>query len=221
MPARRKSELVSQRAKPDPVRVASVFKRLDCLSVRYDFDLPTHFFNAKKFSELTRIGRGKRWHAILTPKRADTGYHVHFNGIVTAKHVRMTMEYWDKGKKAKSTEPEPFAESIMQWIGSFIKEPSMRVATNVRFEKHTDSWRSRFNLPFKVNMAGEEVAIDGIALQLPRNPYRALSAFMATGDDRLYIYLFALRPLEFRSFDIEAEVVLFNEAIKIFSEPIS
>ncbi len=220
MPDRQKSALVSQRAKPDPVRVESVFKRLDCSSVRYDFDLPTRSFNAKKFCELTGIARDKPWRGILRPKRADAGYHVHFNGVITPKHVRMTIEYFDKGKKAKPSEPEPFAESIMQWIGSFIREPSIRVAANVRFEKHTDSWRSRFNLPFKVNMAGEEVTIEGIALQLPRNPYRALSGFMATDDDRLSIYLFALRPVEFRSFDIEAEVVSFNEAIKIFSEPV-
>jgi hypothetical protein len=219
MPERRKSARVSRIAKPDPA-TENVFKRLDCLSIRYDLNVPIRIFNAKKFSEITGITRDKRWHAILKPKRADTGYHVHFDGIITAKHVKMTVEYWDKGKKAKPNEPEPFAESVMQWIGSFIREPSMRVAINVRFEKHTDSWRSRFNLPFKVNMAGKEVAIEGIALQLPSNPYRALSSFMATDDDRLYIYLFALRAVEFRSFDIDAEVASFNEAIKIFSEPV-
>ena len=69
-------------------------------------------------------------------------------------------------------------------------------------------------------MAGEEVTIEGIALKLPRNSYRATSAFMATNDESLYVSLFAMRSIAFDKFNIDAEVSSLDEATKIFSEPL-
>jgi len=219
MTDRQKPVALARKAKRDLIRVESIFKQSDCLSVRYKFDLPLSSFNTRRFSDLTGISPGSPWAATLTSRNPAIGYHVHFNGIIEDKRVKMNVEYWDKGKKAKPNEPEPFAESVMQWIGSLVAEPVVRTPTDVQFQKPTSYWRSRFNLPFKVTMGGQEVSIEGIALRLPRNPYRALNAFMATTDDKLFVSLFAMRQIEFKSFSIEAEVASFNEAIKIFSEP--
>jgi hypothetical protein len=137
------------------------------------------------------------------------------------EQVRVTVEYWDGSFSVPDDTGEPFAESIMQWIGSFVREPVVRSSVDTRFEKPLASWRSRFNLPFRVTMAGAEVVIDGISLNLPRNPFRATDAFLTTTDTLLWASVRLLRPIEFSSFKIHDELVAFNEAVKIFAEEVT
>jgi hypothetical protein len=220
MAVKRKTTILRRKAKADSANRESIFKRLNCASIRFEFKLPARSFNAKRFYSLTGIEPGNRWSAVLGRKQPMTGYHVHFSGSIDAKYARMTVEYRDKGINARPKEPEPFSESIMQWLGPLVAEPSVRVSTSATFTRSTTAWRSRFNLPFKVTMAGEEVTIEGIALKLPRNSYRATSAFMATNDETLYVSLFAMRSIAFDKFNIDAEVSSLDEATKIFSEPL-
>jgi hypothetical protein len=137
---------------------------------------------------------------------------------VDSKRVRLTIEYWDKGVKPSPDEKEPFAESIMRWVGAFLKEPKERAMIVARFAKPTDLWRSRFNLPFKVTMAGAEVAIDGVSLELPRNAHRAMAALLMKSEDELSMSVHFIRLIEFGTFNIADEVASFNEAIKLFAE---
>jgi hypothetical protein len=135
-----------------------------------------------------------------------------------AKRVRMTLEYWVGAVSPDDGETEPFSESIAKWIGSFVSEPTVRATVMARFRKPTSTWRSRFNLPFKVTMGGEEVGIDGVSLVLPKNPYRALHAFLNTMGEELLVSVDAVRSIEFAGFNIAHELTPLNESLKIFLE---
>jgi len=218
MVATRKSSALAKASTPK--KPQSVLKRFDCESVHYEFRIPIGLFNARRFSARTRIKTGERWSAVIRCKNPKNAYHVHFNGSVGDKYVRMTVSYWDGTSKPGPDEREPFAESIMQWISDLFKERPTRVTVHADFRKTFEAWRSRFNLPFKVTMAGREVTIDGVSLTLPPNPQRVLHAFMGKQDDKLAISLFAVRPMQFETFDIAQEIASFSEALNMVAEPL-
>ena len=133
----------------------------------------------------------------------------------------MTLAYWTGTVGPADDETEPFSESITKWIGSFVGEPSVRAAVSARFRKPSNTWRSRFNLPFKVTMAGAEVVIDGVSLTLPKNTHRLLHAFLNTMGEEWLISAHAVRPIEFAEFDIADEVISLDKSLNMFLEPVA
>lgn len=160
--------------------------------------------------------------AVLMPKDRTSRYHVHFKGEREPKseRVHFKIDYFDRAHKTAKDETEPFAESVMKWLGQFVREPISRAVADVQFNKSNDKWKSRFNLPFRVTMADREVTIDGVSLDLPKNDFRALEAFVARSDKELYASVRLIRTVEFEKFNIAEEIAYFNEAIKIFMEPV-
>jgi hypothetical protein len=146
------------------------------------------------------------------------GCHVHFDGRVGPKIVYATVAYWDGTAKADDDDTEPFAESIMHWLGSFVREPSSRATVIARFKKPGETWRGRFNLPFKVTMGGSEVIIDGVSLVLPNNALRVRKGWLSKTDREVIASVESIQSVEFDKFEIGIEVAKFNEAIKMFVE---
>jgi hypothetical protein len=70
-------------------------------------------------------------------------------------------------------------------------------------------------------MGGLEVVIDGVSLELPRNPYRAVFALLTIMGEELSASVHGVRPIEFSAFDLGTEVISFNESLKIFLEQVS
>lgn len=200
---------------------SGILKQFHCEVISYEFIVPMAAFNRRAFSKKTGLKLGERWSAGIYPKDPASGYHVHFKGIMDKEHARLTVEHRDGSFSTPEDTSEPFAESVMQWIGSFLKEPAWRTSVDTRFEKPLARWRSRFNLPFKVTMAGAEVVIDGIALVLPRNPFRATDAFLTTTETELWASVRLARPVEFATFKISDEIISLNEAVKIFAEEVT
>lgn len=207
--------------KEQSLRLSRVFQQFQCDEASYDFELPIDLFNSKEFFKATGVKVNERWETVIEAKNHRTGYHVHFKGRIKGQNARLTIEYWDGAIDRAQGEKEPFAESIMQWLGSFVRPPSARAFVMVRFEKPTNLWKSRFNLPFKVTMSDDvEVTIDGVSLVLPKNKFGAVSGFLARSEQVLHVSVQLARPVEFATFDIRKEINRFNESIKMFVEPV-
>jgi hypothetical protein len=69
-------------------------------------------------------------------------------------------------------------------------------------------------------MAESEVTIDGISLSLPKNPFSASAGFLEVADKTFMSGVQLVRAVEFSTFDLRKEIESFNEAIKIFLEPL-
>lgn len=216
MSEKKKSRVVHSRTAKRPT-LPSVLGQFHCSSVVYEFEVPLDLFNATAFSKETGIQ--SPWSAVVNPQNRSSGYHVHFKGRIEKSSVSFSVEYWDWAKPMPD-DVEPFAESIMQWVGSFIRVPTARSFVVARFDKPKDNWRSRFNLPFKVTMAESEVTIDGISLSLPKNPFSASAGFLEVADKTFMSGVQLVRAVEFSTFDLRKEIESFNEAIKIFLEPL-
>lgn len=201
------------------VRVTSVLKQFQCEHVSYEFDVPMETFDAKLFFKTTGI-EADSWSAVLNPRKPGTGYHAHFSGNIEDGTAHLAVEYWDKGRPLPN-DAEPFSESIMRWLGSFITVPSLRAFAVARFKKPKDKWRSRFNLPFRVTMVEAEVVIDGVSLVLPKNPHQAVNAFLTVDDKGFTASVQATRSIEFDKFNIRKEIAALNEAVKMFMEPVA
>ena len=193
-------------------------QQFDCVSVRYDFDLPIEAFNTRTFSKHTGLKKGDRWEAVLPTEDEQSNYHVHFKGNIETERVHLCVEYWGGAVKRTRIHPPQSSEDVMRWLGSFIKEPSSRAVAFTRFEKPDRRWRSRFNLPFKVTMSGAEVVIDGVSLILPRNEFHAMNGWLSKMESVLLVSVNAVRPIEFATFNLGAELEAMNESIKVFAE---
>src|SRR5258708_35855826 len=173
MSAKPKQRVPPRNRKTERTRAISILEQFHCESVRYDLDVPIDSFKLKSFTRETALKLGDHWAAVFPSDDPRTGYHVHFTGSLDKEHAHLCVEYFDHPVKRTSTHPRPSSESAMKFIGSFIREPSARPDILGRFEKPDSSWRSRFNLPFKVTMAGAEGVIDGLSVILPKNRLRA------------------------------------------------
>lgn len=210
-PARRRSM-----SSPD------LFKRFGCKGVEYEFEVPLEAFSLKAFYKETGISpEAPSWSSILAAKNQSTGYHIHFDGKVDHKEIHLYLRYYGGAIKPRPNEPEPFTESMMPWIGKFFTENSWRAVVNVHFEKSTDKWRGRFNLPFKVTMADTEVTIDGVSLSLPKNPFGAVSGWLSKTEKKLLATALLFRNIEFANFSLERDIVEFNDAIRIYAEEVN
>jgi len=200
-----------------PQDIPGILSDFHCHCVAYNFKFLRSVFDAKKFSRETGINPGESWSTSLPPKDPRTGYHIHFDGRVTDKSAEMTVRYVD-GTIKPDTEAPVFAESIMSWLATFVADSSSRVRAWAHFEKPTATWRARFNLPFRVTMAGAEVTIDEVSLSLPRNRFRATKGRLGATDKTVTAWVNSLQLIEFDQFDLGKEVASFNEAIKMFVE---
>lgn len=210
-----------KRRRPERTQTTGVLKQFHCETISYEFEMPASSFDGKKFSKLTGIKVNDRWSAVLLPKNRFTGYHVHFSGLRGAKKIGIKIEYWEGSGKPAKDDVEPFAESVMRWVGSFVidlSQISQRTLAMARFRKPCDAWRSRFNLPFKVRMADAEVVIDGVSLTFPKNQLRALSGFVAVDGNDIFASVQLFRAIDLLNFNVASEVETFNEAIKMFME---
>ncbi len=213
-----KSKPAAPRKRSEPKHPVSVLGQFHCDVVRYEFNVPIASFKTKQFSRKTGISQGDTWSAVLASDASQSGYHVHFSGSVGKDLIRARIEYWEGRVKRNQSHPEPSSESIMTWMGSFVREPSSRATAFATFEKPDGTWRSRFNLPFKVTMAGAEVVIDGVSLILPRNRFHAVNGWLTKLEDTVVASMDFSRSIEFASFDLADEVATFNESIKLIVE---
>ena len=174
---------------------SNVFARLDCDLVSYDFDVGMDAFDLDKFYRETGLSAEHRnWSTVFYALNERSGYHVHFNGRIKGKRIELTIAYYARSRTRPKK--EPFAETAMEWLGSFFRKSTARAWVNSRFAKPTATWRSRFNLPFKVTMTGTnaEVVIDGISLDLPSNPFGAMHGWLSKLDKRLITMVLLICP---------------------------
>lgn len=201
-------------------RAIGVLEQLHCDSVRYDFDIPVESFKARSFARDTGLKSGDQWAAVFPTKDPRSGYHVHFSGSLDKESAHIKVEYFNHPVKRTSTHPPPSSESTMAFVGSFIREASARARILGKFEKPDDSWRSRFNLPFKVTMADSEVVIDGVSVVLPRNRFHAMNGWLTKAESSVLVGVVLVRPIEFATFNLADEVTTLNESIRMFVEQI-
>jgi hypothetical protein len=198
--------------------IPGILSDFNCHCLAYDFKLIRGVFDTKKFSGETGINPGDTWSTILPAKESKVGYHVHFDGRMTEKSVDMSVRYVNGATKADPNETLVFAETIMPWLATFVTDPTHRATVWAHFEKPTQTWRARFNLPFKVTMAGAEVTIDEVSLSVPRNRFRATKGRLGANEKEISAWINSVQSVEFLKFDIAKEVALYNEAAQMFVE---
>jgi hypothetical protein len=204
---------------------ASVFERLGCRMASYHFNLLRDSVDLDAFYVAGRISKSERnsWGGSCAPKDQASGYHIHFRGSAREKRVRMTVEYIQGSIPARAREAEPFAENFMNWLGTFIRNPSSHATVFGAFAKSHARWRSRFNLPFKVTLSGldTEVVIDGISLMLPENAAGAKHGWLTRSDKELLANIRLERRVNPKDFQLSDEVAAIHESIRLFVEEIT
>jgi hypothetical protein len=212
---RRESRVVG--SKP----IIGVLGKFHCKALRYNFEIPMDSFKMKAFSKETGLKIGDDWAAVLPTDDSGNDYHTHFTGNASKEQVVVGVEYYINPVKRRRDHPPPSAESIMGFLGSFVLAPHYRALVYATFENQDKEWTSRFNLPFKVTMVGEEVVIDGVSLRLPRNKFGAMNGWVTKLGATIIASVDLIRTVEFASFNLETELNVLNESIKIFVEQVT
>src|SRR6202043_2852469 len=120
----------------------TIFESLGCRVLAYDLTVSRDSFDLEAFYSAGRIPDNERtfWSGVCAPRDPASGYHVHFKGTVNEKTVRMTVEYVHRSIKPRPDEIEPFAETFMNWLGSFIRTLTSHAIVHGRFEKPNERW---------------------------------------------------------------------------------
>lgn len=216
----RKPKAVAQRKS---VRVYDALAPFNCDVVIYDFDVDSGVFDLDGFYKDTGLSSDdKHWSTVFYARLARTGYHVHFDGSIRGKQLSLSLKYYGRSV----TRPQwdgPTAETAMRWLGGFFKKPTEQAWAYSQFSKPNQTWRSRFNLPFRVTMSGTkaEVVIDGITLDLPKNPLGASRGWINKFSKELGTAILLRRGIEFSTFKVEDEIAVYNEAVKMFVEEVT
>jgi hypothetical protein len=213
----KRTKTVTRRKGAKPFNALAPF---DCDAVFFDFDVNASVFEFEKFYKATGLSaKDKRWSTVFYARRAQTGFHVHFDGNLDGKDLSLSLKYYGRSVVPPG-DGRPTAETAMKWLGSFFKKPREHALVFCSFSKPNDGWRSRFNLPFRVTMSGSstDVVIDGIDLELPKNRFGAARGWINTIDKGLGVSVALRRNIEFSAFNLENEISAYNEAIQIFVE---
>ena len=203
------------------VRQHGLFRSFGCKGVWYEFSPAPDAFDVRRFAEASQLqNASSRWAAVCAPKSPLTDYHVHFDGRASTKHISFRVYYAEDAVRPASDEREPYAESIMAWLGSFFKSPIASVDVTASFEKPDSRWRGQFNLPFKVTMSGQhtEVVIDGIMMALPRSPSGAYEGTLKRKPGKFSTSVKLNRKVEFAKFNLRDEIKIFHDATKLWIE---
>jgi hypothetical protein len=198
--------------------VAGVLDRFHCKSLRYRFIVPMESFKMRAFTKETGLKIGDEWNAGLCTEDPTKGYHAHFDGSASREIVEIRIAYYRGAIERRPIHAPPSTETIMAFVGSFIRDPQYRAIVYATLEDDDREWVSRFNLPFKVTMVGQEVVIDGVSLALPKNRFGARNGWVTKIGTNVVASVDLLRIVNFSSFDIEKELAVVNESIKIFVE---
>ena len=211
-------KLIQRQAVTAKTPIVGVLERFHCKSIRYSFDIPMESFKMRAFTKETGLKIDDDWNAGLCTEDPTKGYHAHFDGTSSKEIVQIRIAYYRNAVGRLPHHPPPSTETIMGFAGSFVREPQFRALVYATFENEDKEWVSRFNLPFKVTMGGQEVVIDGVSLDLPRNKYGAMNGWVTKIGTSVVASVDLLRLVNFSSFDIERELETINESIKIFVE---
>ena len=215
---------VVKRTSHTPSRNKDLFARFGCDRISFELSFSPDTFDIEalyKDAEIYGADR-KRWSSVCASKNPTTDYHIHFRGSVTSKRIHFRMEYVSGSLKPGPDETEPYAESFFAWLGGFAKMDSCQATVHAGFMNSHERWRSRFNLPFKVMMTGLdiEVAIDGIFMQLPKDPKGAKKGWLTRYPDDLWAAVLLEHRLPLKRFNLQDELQSAYSAVLMFVEEI-
>jgi hypothetical protein len=201
------------------------FKRFGCEGVTYRFDISPKFFNLPLFVENSGlVDLSGKWSGVCAPRNASSDYHVHFDGNLNrSKKGRIDVFYAAGRVPPSPNETEPFAETVIPWLGAFFTEPACDVDVNAWFEKPEGRWKSRFNLPFKVTVGKPEteLVIDGISIALPDNPHGAYHGSLAKKEGSVLVAVKLRRKIDFSKFRLVEDIKVFEEITRLWVEEVT
>jgi hypothetical protein len=202
-------------------RPIGVFKRFNCTGLWYDFSVHPDSFDIDLFIATTGLNRARvKWSSVCAPKSVLADYHAHFDGQVQSKRIFIRIYYATGSIRQSPGEGEPFAETLMTWLGQFFKNQISDVSVRVLFEGPDDKWRGRFNLPFKVTMSGlnAEVAIDGISMALAKNEAGAYEGTLKKEPKKICASVKLNRKMDFANFKLREELKVFSDVTNLWIE---
>jgi hypothetical protein len=199
------------------------FSDLHCDSVDFEFDVTFDKFRLDEFKKpfatkfCEPLTSTISVSAFLSTKDAKAfDYHGHCNWHVTKNRVHIRLGFYPGEVEAEEKEPEPFAETAMQWLGRFFKAESAQAHVHVAFE-YDEQWRSLIPLPIKVPLGREgETEVDGMSLVLAKRPLGMAQSWIISREKKPRVLLYGDRNIQFDSFDLTKEIVTLSGLAESF-----
>jgi hypothetical protein len=195
--------------------IATPLKMRDvrCTNLSYRFKVALEKFDINALRDAMNTDQTtKRGYAVCSTRNSDAAdYHAHFEWRLREKQQEVTVEiqYVTNSIESKPGEDEPFAESVMLWVGRFFKrgDANARVHSDFAFDAKTAtlSW---FPLPLRTKVSGlqGEAILDGIAIALPSQPDSVSRFFLSHINDSVFVGIESARRIRFTDFSLDKEL---------------
>jgi hypothetical protein len=153
-----------------------------------------------------------RCEATIFAANPSTDYHVHFVAGKPKNEINLHIAYFQNDlnhheHKADDVNREVRAEDLMPWLGRFFKYDTCQAHVHMHYIFPAASRQSKlFTLPLKTTVEGDDVEIDGVSLNFPKQPGGVAKIRLTLGEEAWYVEAVANKKLAFNRFSLLNEV---------------
>lgn len=187
--------------------------------IRYWIYVSHEKFDVSKFR--TAVGAEKETYSTAVFASADTTVDYTLRIAIWDEKPEITIQLRysttlsDRNRK-KIQQTGPQLEEFGAWFGQFFKYESTQAHMHGHFSYPLASRASKFPLPLKMNI--EQAEIDGVSLQLPREPEGVGHIRLTQGDEEWYVEVVADRRMAFKGFTPHSDVKALASVLNTFLE---
>jgi hypothetical protein len=195
-----------------------------CIELSYRLTVPTAEFDVERFAkELARFSESDDWKSVVLGPRSKnaSGFHAHVYWRQDRKkssdtQLQVDFHRWTSKKKAIA---EIHAEDFYAWTKQFLKTSTAKIHIHAEYVLPVTAWQSKvMPLPMKIPYGGKSAVVDGISIEFSTEPEGVHGAFIQLTKDAIEVQLFASRPIEFSSFNIDDDIEAFTSVVKTIVE---
>jgi hypothetical protein len=200
------------------------FAEADCDAVDFRFLVAKDKFNLDDFMKSME---SKGFSGILPqgavtcrtqfPDRTD--YHIHFVWAIRRDMLDLRISYDSRAIPLEGTEPEPFAEQFMEWIGQFFAAESANAGSNGLIGYSNADRQSRYLLPIRVGIVpGLDTTINGVSIEFPARPQGIEFVRLVVHKERMTLAVNRTAKVVFRAFDVYEHLTICSDMARSLTE---
>jgi hypothetical protein len=189
-----------------------------CHRVEYEFLTSADKFKLDEFKkEFPRVFKGRPREGASLNATASTrnprlsDYHAHFQFSIRKERIHVGLHYVAGSLKPPSREKGPYAEDVMQWLGSFFLNPRASAHVLALFEHSSKEWQTALPIPIKLTLRGRTVEVKGMFLNVRAASGRPADLWVDVAEGRTTCLVGATKIVDFSHFGLYSEIRWFLE----------
>lgn len=200
------------------------FAEFHCDRLEYEFDVDLEKVGLDDFKRDVKriIGEAYNQEATgfsgSTATRTDVDYHSHFRFRWTRKKFSASVAFYKGRGKPDPSDPGPFTEDLVSWIGKFLKGIGQIDAEVNAYISYRLKGATALPLPMNLPVRGQDIEVRGMIFIPLAKPEGVSEIFVSLFGHEAVFVITAKRTVRFRSFDLNRDLEAMYSVSKSFAQ---